>query len=87
MSNIPSKADLADAAAAKAARAALQQIEDDVKFFTDEIVKAMKSGESDYEDRTRNVSPEALARLQEDFAPNWTLSVRNHRTGCYITWA
>jgi hypothetical protein len=86
MTKVPSKTDLADAAAAKAAKAAIKQIEDDVKFFTDGIVKAMHAGERDFDDQIRSVTPEVLARLQKVFA-DWTLTVHNARNGCYITWA
>jgi hypothetical protein len=84
---IPTKGDLAQNKANAAAAAAAARVPADVKFFTDEIVKAMQAGKNFYSHQTMNVSPAVLAQLQADFAKSgWTITVSNARTGCSISW-
>jgi hypothetical protein len=85
--SIPTKAELNKEFADQAAAAARQRVEDDVKYFTEQIVAEMRKRETDYQDQVRNVSEEVEQRLRAAFAPDWTLTFHNARTGCYITWA
>ena len=88
MSNIPTKGDLANHQATLAYAAAAGQVFADVKFFTDEIIKAMNAGQSSYRDPFKNVKPDVLRRLQAEFGKaGWTVSVSNARTGCTISWS
>ncbi|MCC7529168.1 MAG: hypothetical protein IT342_11625 [Candidatus Melainabacteria bacterium] len=87
MSSIPTKAEVAKNAADTASAAAAAREKEAVKTFTDAIVAAMNAGQTSYSHRTANVSPAVLKLLQEEFGKSgWTLSVRNARTGCTITW-
>ena len=87
MSNIPTNQDLQNARNNNAANAAAAAVGPDVQYFTQAIVAAMGKGQNYYSDQIRNVSPAAEAQLKADFAAQgWTITVRNMRTGCSISW-
>lgn len=87
MTRIPTKEELAKAAADKAAAAAKKSEDDAVDFFTNAIVAEMHKGSSAYFDRTRNISPAVEQRLRAAFAAQgYSLTVSNNRTGCSISW-
>jgi uncharacterized protein (UPF0333 family) len=95
MSIIPTKSQLAQAAAARAeaaaahaAAAAKQQIADSIKFYTEAIVAQMVEGGNSYSCNTRYVSPEVERRLRTDFAAQgWTLEFHRPGIGCWISWS
>ena len=88
MSRIPSKSDIKNDNAAKAEADRKARIESDVTSFTDQIVEAMRRGETYISVRTRMPEPEAQTRLTTDFASQgWTLSFRAARTGGSISWS
>jgi hypothetical protein len=85
---IPSKTQVAANQANAATQNERAQVEADVKYFTDAIVGAMNSGQNSFSEKIRNVSPEVETRLKADFGKeSWTLSIRNARTGCNISWS
>jgi hypothetical protein len=87
MSNIPTKADLAKNAASQANSAGASRSASLVQFFKDEIIKAMTRGDKYYTDPTLNLPDAELRLLQAEFTPaGWTLSVRNMRSGCTVSW-
>jgi len=88
MSNILSKSDIKNDNAAKAEADRKASIEGEVSSFTDQIVEAMRRGESYLSVRTKMPEPETQARLTSDFASQgWTLSFRPARTGGSISWS
>ena len=88
MSNIPTKGQLDANQQAAAAAAAAARIPADVKYFTDAIVAEMQKGKSSYSEPTRNVSAPVEQQLRANFASSgWTLTIRNFRTGCAISWS
>lgn len=67
---------------------AVEDFAEYVDYFTKAILGAIAKGESYLDEQTRNISPEVLAALQSEFGKSgWTISVRNARTGCYVSWS
>ena len=88
MSNIPTNGDHANNKATAAHPSAASQDNADVKFYTDQIIKAMNAGRSFYKDPTQNVELAVLIRLHFEFGKaGWFISVSNDLTGCTICWS
>lgn len=97
MSIIPTKGQVAQAAAARAeaaaahaAAAAKQRIAESIKFYTDAIIAEMSEGKNSSCCATGYVSPEVERQLRTDFAAQgWTLEF--HRPGngswIWISWS
>ncbi len=87
LSIIPSEADLAALEAQAKARLAKLGVDYEVRAFTFAIEGAMRAFKNFYESEIAKLSPEAEKRLKSAFADRgWTLTVRNKRTGCTISW-
>lgn len=82
----PSKEEIAAAAAARAAAAEKQRTAAAFTAYTTAIDAAMLAGQTSYQDRTGNVSPEVERQLRAYYS-NFTLKISNQRTGCTISWS
>lgn len=87
MSKIPTPQDLAADKSQNDEAARRARIPTDVTHFTNDIVAAMRKGDTFLSVRTRMPEPEAQTQLYNDFlASGWVLSFHSARTGSSITW-
>ncbi len=85
---IPTKADLANEKSANAAAAAAAAVPGEVTNFTDQIVNAMRAGQTYISCQVTMPSAAAEAQLKANFAAQgWTLNFRRARTGGSISWS